>query len=109
MPNVLEVLGQAAPAAATETDLATVPGATNYLVSSIVITNRSATPTTFRLSVSVGGGATQTKDYLAFDAPIDGNDVVVYTVGLGMQQTDVLRCYATLATLSFNAMGQSQT
>ena len=68
-----KVLGQAAPAATTETVLYTVPGGKTVVGSSLVVCNRSSITTTFRVSVSVGGGATANKDYLAYDTPITGN------------------------------------
>jgi len=109
MATTLKVLGQAAPVAATETDLALVPGATEYLISTIVIANRSATDSTYRLSISVGGGATQTKDYIGYGSPIAGNDVVAMTVGIGLAQTDVVRCWDENGTVSFSVFGQAQT
>ena len=42
MSDSLKVLGQIAPAATTETDLYTVPAATQTTVSSIVIANRDS-------------------------------------------------------------------
>jgi len=109
MPATLKVLGQAAPLAATETDLYTVPGATSTVVSTVMICNRSATPTTFRLSIAVGGGATTNPDYIAFDAPIGANDVIGLTIGATLAATDKIRCYATLATVSFSAFGEENT
>lgn len=51
MANTLKVLGQSAPGAASQTTLYTVPAATSTVVSSIVVCNRSATPTSFRVAV----------------------------------------------------------
>jgi hypothetical protein len=107
--TTLKTLGQAAPSAAAETDLYTVPSSTQALVSSIIVANRSATPTTFRLSISVNGGATATKDYLAFDTPVGANDIVGLTIGATLDAADVIRCYNTLATVSFNLFGEEIT
>ena len=100
-----KVLGQAAPVATTETALYTVPGGKSVVGSSLVVCNRSSITTTFRVSVSVGGGATANKDYLAYDTPITGNDVGVLTIGYTLGAADVVRCYANDAVLSFTAFG----
>ena len=105
MPDTLKVLGQSNPAAATLTDIYTVPGATSAMVSSITITNRSATGTSFRLSVAIAGAADANQQYIAYDIPINGNSMVTMTLGIGLATTDVFRVYATLATLSFNLFG----
>jgi hypothetical protein len=83
----------------------TVPGATNSTVSSITVCNTSATPTFFRVSVAPAGAADALVQYLFYDVTIPGNDTFVATVGLTLEATDVIRVYATLATLSFHAYG----
>lgn len=105
MATTPKVLGQSAPAATTLTALYTVPALTNTTVSSITVCNTSATPTTFRISVAVGGAADAVSQYLFYDVTIAGNDSFVATVGLTLAATDVIRVYATLATLSFSAFG----
>jgi hypothetical protein len=105
MATTPKVLGQLVPGATTLTALYTVPGATNTTVSSIMVCNTSATPTTFRVSVAVAGAADDPKQYIFHDITIPGNDTFTATVGLTLAATDVLRVYATLATLSFSAFG----
>jgi hypothetical protein len=102
-------LGQSAPLAITETALYTVPALTSAVVSSIIVCNRNAAATTFRVSISVGGGATATKDYLYFDVSIAGNDTFIATIGVTMATTDVMRVYAGNANLSFSLWGTQLT
>ena len=109
MPQTLKVLGQSAPTAATLTDLYTVPAATQTTVSSITVCNRSATATTFRLSVAVAGAADATTQYLYYDVDINGNDTFTATLGITLGATDKIRCYATLATVTFTAFGVEVT
>lgn len=109
MAETLKVLGQSAPNATTETDLYTTPGATSSVVSSLVVCNRSATQTTFRVSVSVAGAATANKDYLYYDVTIAGNDTFAATLGITLAATDKIRVYAGAATLSFHAYGTEVT
>ena len=105
MPFTPKVLGQSNPSAASLTAAYTVPGATTTTVSTIMVANRSATPTTFRISVASAGAADSLEHYIAYDIAIDGNDLFAATVGITMEATDVIRVYATLATLSFNIFG----
>jgi hypothetical protein len=100
-----KVLGQVAPSATTETDLYTVPAATETVVSTLVVANRAATSATYRISVSVDGAATATKDYLVYDATINANSTVALTLGITPDATDKIRVYASTANLSFSAFG----
>jgi ribosomal protein S2 len=100
-----KVLGQSNPLAATLTDIYTVPAAKYAVVSSIVVCNRSATPTAFRVTVAVAGAVDGNAQYLYYDLSIPGNDTFIATVGITLAATDVVRVRATLATLSFSLFG----
>lgn len=106
MATVDKVLGQEALAATTLTPVYTVPSATSTIVSTIIVANRSATPTTFRLSVAVAGAADDNKQYIAYDAPLAGNEIWSWTIGVTLAATDVLRAYAAAATVSVSAFGE---
>ena len=103
--DTLKVLAQSNPSAATWTNAYTVPAATSATVSSIVVANRSAVATSFRISVAVAGAADGPKQYLYYDVAINGNDSFAATLGITLAATAVIRVYATLATLSFNIFG----
>lgn len=105
MTNALKVLGQANPVVTTLTTLYTVPALIQTTGSTLAIANRSATPTTFRVSVAIAGAVDDPKQYIAYDVPIAGNDTVFLTIGLSLATTDVVRCYAGLANLSFSLFG----
>lgn len=109
MTDTIKILAQTKPSATTLTDSYTVPGATSTTVSSIVVTNQSATATSFRISVAVAGAADTAKQYLYYDVPINGNDTFVATLGITLGAADVVRVYNTLATLSFNIFGVEVT
>jgi hypothetical protein len=100
-----KVLGQVAPAATTETDLYTVPASTETIISSLIVANRSSTAATYRISVSVNGAATSTKDYLVYDAAISSNQTIALTLGVTLDATDKIRVYGSTANLSFSAYG----
>jgi hypothetical protein len=109
MAVTYKVLGQAAPAAVTEVDLYTVPASTSAVVSTVVITNRGASAGTFRISISVGGGATVFKDYIAYDMSLGGNKTITLTLGITMAAADIMRVYASTFNFSFSAFGSEKT
>ena len=106
MANVIKVLGQSAPGAASQTTLYTVPALTSTVCSSIVVCNRSSVATSFRIAVQPAGGGLANQMYLYYDVTIAGNDTFVATIGITLATTDVVSVYNTLATLSFNLYGQ---
>lgn len=105
MADTFKVLAQSNPAATTLTDAYTVPASTSAVVSTITVANRSATATAFRVSVAIAAAVDNAKQYIAYDVPIGGNETVTLTLGISLATTDVVRVYATLATLSFNIFG----
>jgi hypothetical protein len=109
MTETFKVLGQSAPAATTLTDAYTVPAATSAVVSTITVANRSATATTFRLAIAIAGAGAANAQYLAYDVVISGNETKAFTIGATLAATDVVRVYATLATVSFNVFGSELT
>jgi uncharacterized lipoprotein YbaY len=109
MAFTYKILGQSNPGAAALTAVYTVPAATQTIVSSIIIANRSAVPTAFRISLAFAGAADDPKQYIAFDAPIMGNSVVDFTSGFSLGTGDIIRVYGTLATLAFNISGVEVT
>jgi len=105
MATTYKMLGQSAPSATTETDLYTVPSATVAIISTLVVANRSSSDATFRVSISVGGGATANKDYVAYNLTCPGLGHIAFTEGWTMAATDKMRVYASSADLSFNLCG----
>ena len=92
------------PAAATATTLYTAP-AMGAMVARILIANRSATATSFRVALVESGASLGNQHYLAFDIAIQGNDTVNFPVGAGLASGDFIVVYATLATLTFTPVG----
>ena len=105
MATVYKVLGQSSPSATTETALYTVPAATSAVASSVIVCNRSAVLSTFRISIAIGGATTALKDYIYYDLPIGANDTFIATIGVTLATTDVVRVYASNTNLSFSLYG----
>ncbi len=109
MPELRGVLGQSNPLAAVLTALYTVPGSTDAIVSTLSVANRSAVPTSFRVSIAPAGAVDSLEHYQYYDIPIPANDTFAATLGWTLAATDVIRVYATLATLSFSVFGVELT
>lgn len=109
MATNYKVLGQVMPAATTLVALYTVPALGSAVISSITVCNRSATTATFRISVAVDGAADAGYQYVFYDVTLTGNGTVVLTAGLTLDAADVLRVYASSASVAFQAFGQETT
>lgn len=107
--DTYKTLCQSKPSATTLTDCYTVPAATSAVVSTITVANQSSTPTSFRISIAIAGAGDTGAQYIAYDVPIAGNETITLSLGAGLATTDVVRVYATLATLSFNVLGMEIT
>lgn len=105
MAETIKVLGQAAPAATTPTNVYTVPAATSAVVSTIVIANRANTAGSFRLSVRPAGATQADQHYIAYDVPIAANDSTTLTLGITLAATDVVTVYCSSANMSVNVFG----
>lgn len=109
MATTDKILGQSSLAATTLTDIYTVPASTSTVVSSMIVCNRSATPTTFRLSAAVNGASDDPKQYLAYDAALAANEVWTWTIGATLAAGDKIRAYAAAATVTVNVFGEETT
>jgi hypothetical protein len=105
MSSTYKVLGQIAPNATSDTPVYTVPGATQAVVSTIIVANHASTPGTFRVAVRPDGSATEQKHYLAFDTPIQANDSIPLTFGITLDSADVISAYCSSASMSVNVFG----
>lgn len=109
MADVIKVLGQVDTAATTVTTLYTVPSETVTTISSIVAANRTGSAITFRLSVHVAGASADDKQYLYYDKSVAANDSLTIVIGITLNQTDVLKVYASAVDMSFNVFGVETT
>ena len=105
MPTTYKVLGQVAPSSATATTLDTVPSATQCVVSTIVVCNRSASAATYRIAIRPAGATLAGLHYIAYDSTVAANDSTMLTIGVTLATTDVITVYASTANLSFSAFG----
>lgn len=101
----VKVLGQAAPVAATPTDLYTVPSGKSAVVSTLVVCNTDTGASSYRIAVRPAGATLADEHYIVHDASIAGSAADFLTVGITLAATDVVTVYATDAVLSFSLFG----
>lgn len=104
MASTYKVLGQVV-GAASNTNLYTVPSATQAIVSTIVVCNRAAAGKTFRIMVRPDNAALANQHYIAYDVAILANDSIALTLGVTMDASDKLDIYSSDTNLSFTAFG----
>lgn len=109
MPDVIKVLGQLDPSATTVTTLYTVPDLTQTTVSSLVICNRSGSGITFRVSVHVAGAGADDKQFIFYDEALAATTTRTVVIGMCLNQTDVVKVYASATNVSFNLFGVETT
>lgn len=105
MATAFKVLGQSAPSATTDTNVYTVPAATEAVISTIIIANRAVTAGSFRIAVRPNGESIANKHYIAYDVPIAANDSTTLTLGITVDATDVITVYCSSASMSVNIFG----
>lgn len=105
MATNYKVLGQANPAATTLTTLYTVPSATQAIVSTIAVTNLSASTITYRIAVRPAGAAISNSHYIAYDTALTANNSTMITIGVTLGATDVVSVYASSNAVNFSAFG----
>lgn len=102
MATIHGMLGQLAPVGGVLSSLYTVP-AGRHITAKIIVANRS-TVDLFRVAVSPGGAAIDSKHYLAFDQVILANDSVASTA-FTIKGGDIVRVHSTNGNCSFSLTG----
>lgn len=100
-----KVLGQSAPSATTNTDVYTVGSGKQAIVSTITVCNRDSTAATYRIAIRPDGVTLSNQHYLAYDVTVAGNDTTPITLGISLNESDVVTIYASTANLSFGVFG----
>ena len=86
----------------TETDLYTVPAVTWGQILSIFICNKGAVQDTFTISLSVGGAATDPKDYLYYQVTLASHDSFLITTPIFVHTADKIRIKSVTTDISYN-------
>ncbi len=105
MANAYKVLGQSDLPATTLTTVYTVPSATETVISTVVLANRTSSSINFRLAIQPNGATISDEMYLAYDVPLAGNDSTTLTLGITLDGADELSVYASAVDMSVNVFG----
>jgi hypothetical protein len=105
MAEDYKILGQAAPGAATATDLYTVGAGKKAVISTIMVCHRGGASGSFRIAIRQAGAALENKQYIAYDTPISANDSIPITIGITLGVGDVVTVYGSSANFSFSIYG----
>ncbi len=109
MANAYKVLGQVAPAATTDTTLYTVPAATEAVISTIVVANRSAGDLTYNIAIRPDAATLANEHYIAKTVTVGASDSTTITLGLTLNAADVITVQGSSEDLSFNIFGSEIT
>lgn len=104
MATTYKVLGQSNPSAASDTTLYTVPAATSTVVSTISVANLG-TSGTYRIAIRPGGASIANQHYLVYNAGLNANDTITFTLGITLAATDVITVYASNTSFAFSVFG----
>jgi len=104
MATTYKVLGQSNPSATTDTNLYTVPAATSTVVSTISVANLG-TSGTYRIAIRPGGASIANQHYLVYNAGLNANDTITFTLGITLAATDIITVYASNTSFAFSAFG----
>lgn len=106
MATTYKVLGQSAPADTNNADLYTVPAATAAVVSTISVSNVTATDATCRVFVRQAGAAASASNAIIYDGNVAANDLIALTIGVTLAATDVISVQSSSGSaLTFQAFG----
>jgi hypothetical protein len=105
MATTYKILGQITGSlSGSMATLYTVPGATQTVVSSLVISNQSSTATPYRIAAIPSGTSLEAKNYLAFNVAISGSDSTALTLGITLGAGDFIQV-SGVPTGSFSLFG----
>lgn len=99
------VLGQAAPAATTNTTVYTVPAAT-VAVATVSIANTTVSPIAVRLAVASSGTPT-TSEFIEYDTVIAANGVLERS-GIVMNASEAVVVFASAVGLAVSVYGYEE-
>jgi hypothetical protein len=101
-----KVLAQSNPSATTETTLYTVPSSTATVISTLTVCNQTASAQTYRIAVRpAADGSTAAKHWIVYGATVGASDSTALTLGITLAAGDLIRVYASSASMSFAAFG----
>lgn len=103
MATTYKILGQIT-GSATTSSLYVSPAATQTVVSSLVLANRSTENNIYYIAAIPSGSTLEDKHWLAYNVPISGSDSTALTLGITLNAEDSIEV-SGLTTGSFSLFG----
>jgi hypothetical protein len=105
MTATYKILAQSNPSASTNTDIYTVGLNKSAVCSTLAVCNQGTTVASFNIALRQGGATIASQQYLAYGTPIQGNDLLTFSIGITLAANDVVTVNANTSTVSFNLLG----
>lgn len=77
--------------------------ATTAVISSILITNTSASSATYRIGIMGSAGTPSASEWLVYDGAVAGKDTIALTLGLTLGNSQFIRVSSSANTVTFSA------
>ena len=100
-----KILWQVNPTTTSLTTLYTVPAAKEAFVSTLSICNFGDTTANVTVAVRSDGAAIDPKQHLLYNIPIVPADSLFLTLGLSVDQSDVISVSSTTSSIAFGLFG----
>jgi hypothetical protein len=106
MPTTYKVLGQSAPTNTDNADLYTVGSGKSSVVSTLLVSNVTASDATCRIFIRVAGANATAANAAIYDGIVKANDFTAITVGITLSEGDIISVRSNTANaLTFQAFG----
>ena len=106
MANTYKVLGQSNPTTTANVDLYTVPSGTAAVISSLVVTNVTASAAVVNVFVRQSGATATTSNSILYEVSVAANTVAAFTLGITMAAGDKITVRSDTANaVAFHAFG----
>lgn len=112
MATIYKVLGQSAPAVATNVDLYQVPANTAAIISTISVANTTSTIASYRIAVRPAAAGLASQHYIVYDSVLGANDSIAITIGATIRNAtgsngsgDIITVYSTTGGVSITLFG----
>ena len=109
MPTIYRILGQTAPAVATNTDVYQVPANTQSIISTISVSNTTSSTATYRIAIRQAGETLSAKNYVVYDSSLAANDSIAITLGATLRNATGTLASGDVVTVYSNTGGVSVT
>jgi hypothetical protein len=76
---------------------------TQAVISTLLVTNTSASTVTYRIGIMGSAGTPSAADWIVYDAVVAGNDVICLTLGIALGNDEFIRVSSSANTVTFSA------